>query len=212
MLPTCRSTSWSRARWRRPTTCWRCSTRRARTTSCPASSTRCGPRTVWPPFRGRSTCACSGIASRMLEKAGAEVPTDWQSYIKAGEALQKAGHVGFGDVRLRLPRHRVSAAQQWRRPLQRGRRARLRHRSQHRVAGFPPRARRQADHRSLCASATTTSPTSSPDWASGHIAMGFEQVGVARQDAGRDGRRPRRRLADHQRQRQQGGGLLDQSR
>ncbi len=31
----------------------------------------------------------------ILEKAGAEVPTDWQSYIKAGEALQKAGYVGF---------------------------------------------------------------------------------------------------------------------
>jgi multiple sugar transport system substrate-binding protein len=32
----------------------------------------------------------------LLEKAGADVPTDWQSFIKAGEALQKSGIVGLG--------------------------------------------------------------------------------------------------------------------
>ncbi|MDX3925885.1 MAG: extracellular solute-binding protein [Shinella sp.] len=32
----------------------------------------------------------------LLEKAGAEPPTDWDSYIKAGEALKKADLVGFG--------------------------------------------------------------------------------------------------------------------
>ncbi len=31
----------------------------------------------------------------ILEQAGADVPTDWASYIKTGEALVKAGHVGF---------------------------------------------------------------------------------------------------------------------
>jgi multiple sugar transport system substrate-binding protein len=32
----------------------------------------------------------------LLEKAGADVPTDWDSYIKAGEALKKAGLIGLG--------------------------------------------------------------------------------------------------------------------
>lgn len=32
----------------------------------------------------------------LLEKAGAEPPTDWDSYIKAGEALKKIGLVGLG--------------------------------------------------------------------------------------------------------------------
>ncbi|KAB0677546.1 ABC transporter substrate-binding protein [Aureimonas leprariae] len=32
----------------------------------------------------------------LLEKAGAEPPTDWDSYVKAGEALKKIGLVGLG--------------------------------------------------------------------------------------------------------------------
>jgi multiple sugar transport system substrate-binding protein len=32
----------------------------------------------------------------LLEKAGVEPPTDWDSYIKAGEALEKIGHIGLG--------------------------------------------------------------------------------------------------------------------
>jgi multiple sugar transport system substrate-binding protein len=36
------------------------------------------------------------VRKSLLEKAGAEVPTDWDSFIRAGEALQKIGVVGLG--------------------------------------------------------------------------------------------------------------------
>lgn len=36
------------------------------------------------------------VRKSLLEKAGAEVPTDWDSYVKAGEALKKTGVIGMG--------------------------------------------------------------------------------------------------------------------
>ncbi|GAB3393697.1 extracellular solute-binding protein [Humibacter soli] len=36
------------------------------------------------------------VRKSLLEKAGADIPTDWDSFIKAGEALQKQGLVGLG--------------------------------------------------------------------------------------------------------------------
>jgi len=36
------------------------------------------------------------VRKSLLEKAGVEAPTDWQSFIKVGEALQKIGVVGLG--------------------------------------------------------------------------------------------------------------------
>lgn len=36
------------------------------------------------------------VRKSLLEKAGVEAPTDWQSYVKVGEALKKIGVVGLG--------------------------------------------------------------------------------------------------------------------
>ncbi|WP_243062182.1 ABC transporter substrate-binding protein [Humibacter sp. RRB41] len=36
------------------------------------------------------------VRKSLLEKAGADFPTDWDSFIRAGEALQKKGQVGLG--------------------------------------------------------------------------------------------------------------------
>ena len=113
----------------------------------------------------------------ILEKAGADVPTDWQSYIKAGEALQKAGHVGFAIAGNDF--HSVASIL-----LNNGG-------GLFNEDGQPDcvndRNIEALDFLAELAAKQIIDPYAigydytqnvTPDWASGHIAMGFEQVGL----------------------------------
>lgn len=113
----------------------------------------------------------------ILEKAGADVPTDWQSYITAGEKLAKAGHVGFGTSGYGF--HGVASIL-------------LNNGGGVFNEGGEPDCVTEANIQSLdflhelvakqiidpYAIGYDYSANVVPDWASGHIAMGFEQVGV----------------------------------
>lgn len=113
----------------------------------------------------------------ILEKAGADVPTDWQSFIKTGEALAKAGHVGFATSGYGF--HGIASV--------------LLNNAGglFNEAGEPDcvtdRNIEALDFLHELVAKQIIDPYAIgydysanvvPDWASGHIAMGFEQVGL----------------------------------
>jgi multiple sugar transport system substrate-binding protein len=113
----------------------------------------------------------------ILEKAGADVPTDWQSFIKTGEALQKAGYVGFATSGYGF--HGIASVL-----LNNGG-------GLFNEDGEPDcvidRNIESLDFLHELVAKQIIDPYAIgydyganvvPDWASGHIAMGFEQVGL----------------------------------